>query len=75
VDAHDRLSIVAFRNGGPAAVGPVALIRLLPEAIAGPFLATIADRVSRERAIVVISDAEDWPPRWRRRPSNDDIRP
>lgn len=48
------LSIVAFRDGGPAAVGLVALIRLLPGAIAGPFLATIADRVRRERVIVVI---------------------
>jgi MFS family permease len=48
------LSIVAFRDGGAAAVGLVALIRLLPGAIAGPFLATIADRVRRERVIVVI---------------------
>jgi len=48
------LAIVAFRDGGPAAVGLVALARLAPGAIAGPFLAAIADRVRRERVIVAI---------------------
>lgn len=48
------LAIVAFRDGGAAAVGLVALVRLLPGAIAGPFLATLADRVRRERVMVVI---------------------
>jgi MFS family permease len=48
------LGIVAFRDGGATAVGLVALIRLLPGAIAGPLLATIADRVRRERAITAI---------------------
>jgi MFS family permease len=48
------LAIVAFRDGGAAAVGLVALLRLAPGAIAGPFLATIADRVRRERVIVAI---------------------
>src|SRR6185503_318043 len=48
------LGIVAFRDGGAAAVGLVALIRLLPGAIAGPLLATLADRGRRERAISAI---------------------
>jgi len=45
------LAIVAFREGGATAVGLVALLRLAPGAIAGPFLATVADRVRRERMI------------------------
>jgi MFS family permease len=48
------LAIVAFRAAGAGAVGLVALIRLVPGAIAGPFLATIADRVRRERVIAAI---------------------
>jgi MFS family permease len=48
------LAIVAFRDGGATVVGLVALLRLAPGAIAGPFLATIADRVRRERVIVAI---------------------
>lgn len=42
------LSIVAFRDGGAAAVGAVALLRLLPSAVTGPFGATLADRFRRE---------------------------
>jgi MFS family permease len=48
------LAIVAFRAGGAGAVGVVALLRLLPAAIAGPFLATFADRFRRERVITAI---------------------
>lgn len=48
------LGIVAFRDGGAGAVGLVALIRLLPGAVAGPFLATLADRMRRERLLVAI---------------------
>ena len=48
------LAIVAFRDGGAAAVGLVALLRLAPGAVAGPLLAAIADRVRRERVIVAI---------------------
>jgi MFS family permease len=48
------LGIVAFRDGGAEAVGLVALIRLLPGALAGPVVATLADRVRRERAITAI---------------------
>ncbi|MGH2918780.1 MAG: MFS transporter [Solirubrobacteraceae bacterium] len=48
------LCIVAFRDGGAAAVGLVALLRLAPSAVAGPFLAAIADRVRRERVMAAI---------------------
>jgi len=48
------LAVVAFREGGASAVGLVALIRLTPGAVAGPYLATIADRMRRERVIVAI---------------------
>jgi MFS family permease len=48
------LAIVAFRDGGARAVGLVALLRLAPGALASPFLATVADRVRRERVIVAI---------------------
>jgi MFS family permease len=48
------LGIVAFRDGGAAAVGAVALLRMLPGAIGGPFLATLADRFRRERVIIAI---------------------
>jgi MFS family permease len=48
------LAIVAFRDGGATAVGLVALVRMLPAAAGGAFLATLADRVRRERAIVAI---------------------
>jgi MFS family permease len=48
------LAIVAFRDGGAAAVGLVALLRLAPGAIASPFLSTAADRMRRERVIAAI---------------------
>src|SRR3954469_17113123 len=48
------LGIVAFRDGGAEAVGVVALIRLLPAALVGPLVATLADRMRRERAISAI---------------------
>ena len=48
------LGIVAFRDGGAPAVGLVALLRLAPGAIAGPFLSAFADRVRRERVIAAI---------------------
>ena len=48
------LAIVAFNDGGAAAVGAVALLRMLPGAIVGPFLATLGDRFRRERVIVAI---------------------
>jgi Cyclic nucleotide-binding domain/Major Facilitator Superfamily len=42
------LGIVAFRDGGAAAVGLVGLLRMVPAAFIAPFAATIADRVRRE---------------------------
>lgn len=48
------LSIVAFRDGGATAVGLVALLRLAPSAVAGPFAATLADRFRRDRIIAWI---------------------
>ena len=48
------ISIVAFRDGGAAAVGLVAMLRLGPAAVAGPFLGALADRMPRDRIIVWI---------------------
>jgi MFS family permease len=48
------LSIVAFRDGGAAAVGLVAMLRLGPAAVAGPFMGALIDRFSRDRMIVWI---------------------
>src|SRR6516162_9002583 len=42
------LSIVAFNDGGASAVGLVALVRLAPSAVVGPFAATLADRFRRD---------------------------
>jgi hypothetical protein len=46
------LSVYAYARGGPTTVGGVALLRTLPGAAVGPFLALLADRVSR-RAIML----------------------
>jgi MFS family permease len=48
------LSIVAFRDGGAGLVGAVALLRLAPSGIAGPFAATLADRFRRDRVLAWI---------------------
>ena len=48
------LSIVAFRDGGAAAVGLVALLRLVPSAVTGPFVGALADRLARDRLIAWI---------------------
>ena len=42
------LGVVAFRDGGAAAIGLVGLLRMAPAALVAPFAATIADRVRRE---------------------------
>lgn len=46
------LAVYAYRQGGPAAVGLVAVIRLLPSALAAPFVALAADRFPRARVMV-----------------------
>src|SRR5215211_2081881 len=45
------IGVVAFRDGGAAAVGLVALLRMAPAALLAPFAATVADRVRRERVL------------------------
>src|ERR1700712_3051903 len=45
------LAVVAFRDDGLAAVGIVTAIRMATAAILTPFLATLADRVRRERVL------------------------
>jgi len=45
------LGVVAFRDGGAAAVGLVAALRMLPAALLAPFAATLADAVRRERVL------------------------
>lgn len=47
------LAVYAYNEGGPAAVGLVGVIRLLPSALAAPFVAVAADRFPRERVMVV----------------------
>ena len=42
------LSVYAYSQGGTTAVGIISVLRLLPAAIASPFLATLADRYRRE---------------------------
>ncbi len=46
------LAVYAYRQGGPAAVGLVAVIRLLPSALAAPFVALAADRFRREHVMI-----------------------
>ena len=49
------LAVYAYDQGGAAAVGLVGLIRMLPAAVAAPFMAALADRYPRER-IMLVSD-------------------
>jgi len=46
------LAVYAYGQGGAAAVGLVAVIRLLPSALAAPIVAVAADRFSRVRVMV-----------------------
>jgi len=46
------LGVVAFRDGGAAAVGLVAALRMVPAALLAPFAATVADAIRRERVLV-----------------------
>jgi MFS family permease len=45
------LGVVAFRDGGVAALGAVTAARMALAALLAPFLATTADRVRRERVL------------------------
>jgi MFS family permease len=47
------LTVYAYRQGGPAAVGLVGLIRWFPAAIAAPFGGMLGDRFPRLRVMVV----------------------
>ncbi len=49
------LGIVAYRDGGAAALGLVGLLRMLPSAILAPLLSPIADRGRRERVLILVS--------------------
>src|ERR671927_1327176 len=46
------LAVFAYRAGGAAAVGLVALVRLLPAAVVAPFSALLGDRFLRRRIMV-----------------------
>ena len=45
------LGVVAFRDGGAAAVGLVAVLRMVPAALLAPFAAALADAVRREHVL------------------------
>jgi len=47
------IAVVAFRDGGAAAVGVVAFARLAPSAFITPFASALADRFPRDRVLVV----------------------
>jgi MFS family permease len=49
------LGIVAYRAGGPTAVGLVGLLRMVPSGLIAPLAAPLADRGRRERVLVVVS--------------------
>ena len=46
------LAIYAYDEGGAAGVGVVSVIRMIPAAIASPFLAGLADRFSRKLVMI-----------------------
>ncbi len=48
------LGVVAFRDGGVAAVGAVTAARMASAALLAPLLATMADRVRRERVLACV---------------------
>jgi hypothetical protein len=49
------LGVVAFGDGGPAAVGLVAALRMVPGALLAPLAATVADAMRRERVLASIA--------------------
>jgi predicted MFS family arabinose efflux permease len=46
------LAIFAYRHGGAAAVGVIALIRTVPAAVLGPFVSGLGDKFPRERVML-----------------------
>ena len=46
------IAIYAYRHGGAAAVGAIALVRSVPAAVLGPFIAGLGDRFRRERVML-----------------------
>ena len=71
------LGIVAYRAGGPTAVGLVGLLRMVPSAVIAPLVTPLADRGRRERVLVLVSDRPGsryrggWNRRRSQRPSSD----
>jgi hypothetical protein len=51
------LSVYAYRVGGASAVGVVALAQAIPAAIAAPLLSVFADRVPRQRVLLLTNAA------------------
>ena len=51
------LAVYAYDVGGTAAVGLVAVVRMIPAAIAAPVAAGVADRVRRERVLAAVEVA------------------
>jgi len=47
------IGIVAFRDGGPEAVGIVAFVRIAPSAVLAPLGAALADRFRRDSVLLV----------------------
>jgi MFS family permease len=52
------LAVYAYEQGGAAAVGLVALIRMFPSAIVAPFTAILGDRYPRKRVMFLASTAQ-----------------
>ena len=48
------LAVYAYDVGGTAAVGLVAVVRMIPAALAAPFVAGVADRVRRELVLATV---------------------
>ncbi|MGH3131853.1 MAG: MFS transporter, partial [Gaiellaceae bacterium] len=49
------LAVFAYEEGGAAAVGLVALIRVVPALVFAPFVAGLGDRYPRERVMLAVS--------------------
>jgi MFS family permease len=54
------VGILAFRSGGAAAVGLVAMVRMLPGALLGPVAGSVIDRYRRERVLLVAGTVQSF---------------